>query len=383
MTAPRVLFVDHTGVLGGAELQLLEIVGHFRERCHVALFADGPFRGRLEVLDIPVSVLAAGAGMLRVARDGSRAQSLAAAPAVARMAWRLAGLARRFDVIYPNSQKAAVVSMLAGRLARRPVVWHLHDILSAAHFGRLQRRTIVTLANFGARRVIVNSQSARDAFVACGGAASRVVVIMNGLQSAMVDAASPAPAALREALGIAPGPLVGLFGRLTHWKGQHVLIEALALRPDVQAVVVGDAIFGERAYADELRRSAVALGVADRVHWLGFRDDVPTLMRMVDLVLHTSVSPEPFGRVIVEAMLARRPVLATDHGGAVELLGAGHPHLVKPADAKALAVAMDEALRRGSIGLADIIEANHARAVALFSVDRMLSDIDHEIAHVV
>jgi glycosyltransferase involved in cell wall biosynthesis len=123
--------------------------------------------------------------------------------------------------------------------------------------------------------------------------------------------------------------------------------------------------------------------VADRVHWLGFRDDVPTLMRMVDLVLHTSVSPEPFGRVIVEAMLARRPVLATDHGGAVELLGAGHPHLVKPADAKALAVAMDEALRRGSIGLADIIEANHARAVALFSVDRMLSDIDHEIAHVV
>ena len=67
MTAPRVLFVDHTAVLGGAELQLLEIVGHFRDRCHVALFADGPFRGRLEALGISVGVLAAGAGMLRVA----------------------------------------------------------------------------------------------------------------------------------------------------------------------------------------------------------------------------------------------------------------------------------------------------------------------------
>src|SRR5262249_31786566 len=151
------------------------------------------------------------------------------------------------------------------------------------------------------------------------------------------------------------------------WKGQHVALAAVAALPEVQLIVVGDAMFGERAYADDLRRRAKDLGIADRVHFLGFRTDVAYLMRMVDIVLHTSVAAEPFGRVILEGMLAERPVVATDAGGAREIVLNGLTGLlVPPGDPQALRVAMAELLpdaeRRRGMGM-----LGRQRAIADFS----------------
>jgi glycosyltransferase involved in cell wall biosynthesis len=372
----RILFVGQTGALGGAELVQLDIARHFRDRCQVALLADGPFRARLAAAGVKVSVLAAGAGMLQVSRQGGKLRALSAVPAAIATAWRLAGLARGCDVIYPYSQKAAVVAMLAGRLAGRPVVWHLHDILSAAHFGTLQRRVAVTLGNRLARHVIANSAATRDAFVACGGDPARITVVPNGIDAAPFTTPSAAEiAALRTGLGIAGVTTVGLFGRLAPWKGQHVLIAALPALPGVQALIVGDALFGEQDYRDSLKAQAAALGVADRVHWLGFRTDVPALMRAVDVVLHTSTAPEPFGRVLVEGMLARRPVIATRDGAATEVLGAQYAHLVRPGDPDDLAAAIRRVLAIAPAEAAAQAEAGFVRASRLFSAERMCAGI--------
>ena len=111
-----------------------------------------------------------------------------------------------------------------------------------------------------------------------------------------------------------------MFGRLAAWKGQHVFIRALAGVPDLHAVIVGGALFGEEAYEADLKRLCAELGVADRVHFLGFRRDIPRLMRMMDLIVHASTAPEPFGRVLVEAMLARTPLIASRAGGALEIV---------------------------------------------------------------
>jgi glycosyltransferase involved in cell wall biosynthesis len=286
-------------------------------------------------------------------------------------------------MLYPNSQKAAIVTMLAGVLARRPVIWHLHDILTAEHFGGLQRRAVVTLANRMTKRVIANSGAARDAFVAAGGRADRVGVVANGLDPTAFDAVSDTDIArLRAEFGLVNTKVVGVFSRLSPWKGQHILIEALPRLAGVQALVVGDALFGEVEYKTKLMHRAVELGVADRVRWLGFRDDVPALMRMVDLVLHTSTSAEPFGRVIVEGMLARRPVLATNMGASVELLGEGHWGLVPPNDPIALAQAIDRIFATPSPVLVQRLAEDHRRAARLFSIDGMLAGIDRELAAV-
>jgi glycosyltransferase involved in cell wall biosynthesis len=176
-----------------------------------------------------------------------------------------------------------------------------------------------------------------------------VDVVYNGLDPEVADAVSECDVtAARATLGLGCGPVLGLFGRLAPWKGQDVAIRALALlgdRPDVQLLIVGDALFGEESYAAELRALVASHGLNERVHFLGFRTDVPVLMRVVDVLVHTSTAPEPFGRVIAEGMLAERPVIATAGGGVSEIVRAGiTAWQVGPNDPAALAAAMREVL---------------------------------------
>lgn len=322
--APRVLFVNHGAALGGGELSLLDVVGAFRDGGLVALFSDGPFRERLDAASMPVAVLPAGQAVLGVTRGG-RGVGPRTLLGLFGLARRVARMARDFDVVYANSQKGFIVGAVAGRMAGRPVVWHLRDVLSKEHFGRTNIRVAVSLANRCAACVVANSQATADAFVDAGGRRSLVQVVHNGLDAAPFDAVGAERiAALRQELGVGDAPLLGVFGRLHTWKGQHVAIEAMARlrerRPDAHLAIVGDALFGEHEYRAALVAQAERLGLADRVHFLGFRNDVPALMRTVDVVLHTSTAAEPFGRVIVEAMLARRPVIASAEGGALEIV---------------------------------------------------------------
>jgi glycosyltransferase involved in cell wall biosynthesis len=382
MNDPRILVVDHAGQMGGAEHVLLDIVRHYGpRRCDVVLFADGPLRGELEAIGIGTTVLAGARGMMGVTREDGRLRALLAVPAVLAMVVRLARMARGYDVLYVTSQKAAVVGMLAGLLIGRPVVWHLHDILSAAHFAALQRRIVVRLANRAARRVIAISEATRQAFVDCGGDARLVVVVPNGIDAtrfAGIDTLDVP--ALRAEAGLTGGALVGLFGRITPWKGHHVLVAALARLPEVHALIVGDALFGEADYKADLLRQAEHLGVADRMHWLGYRADVPRLMRMVDVVVHASTAPEPFGRVIVEGVLAGRPVVASSHGASRELLGEDSGWLVAPEDPAALADTIHRVLACPPDQVAATVRAERERALHLFSLSQMLQRIEQVVA---
>jgi len=379
--SPRILFVNHTGELGGAELTLLPIAHRYRDRCAVVLLKDGPLRLRLEELGVQVILLPGGEGMLGVKRQGSGLRALASAPAVLGAVWRLARLARGFDVIYANTQKSAIVSFLAGMLTGTPVVWYLHDIMSPQHFAGVQRKAVIGLANWAAHSIICNSTASRDAFVVCGGDPRRITVAPAGVDPHLFEEVPGSESgAIRRETHVGDAPLVGMFGRLAPWKGQHVLIEALPQMEGVHAVFVGDALFGEERYRDEIQARARALGVAGRIHWLGFRDDIPQLMRSCDLVVHASVSPEPFGRVIVEAMMARRPVIASAHGASAELLGAEYPFLVAPGDPSALAEAINRAFTTPPLEMGWWIAHNHEQACRRFSTDTMFAEIDRALA---
>jgi glycosyltransferase involved in cell wall biosynthesis len=379
--SPRILFVNHTGELGGAELTLLPIAHRYRDRCMVVLLKDGPLRDRLVELGVAVRLLPGGQGMLGVRRQGSGLHALASAPAVLATVWRLGRLARGFEIIYANTQKSAIVSFLAGKLIGRPVIWYLHDIMSAEHFAGIQRKTVIGLANWAAHSVICNSTASQDAFIACGGDPKRIVVAPAGVDPHLFDEVHGSDlAAIRSEIHVGDAPLIGMFGRLASWKGQRVLIDALPQMEGVHAVFVGDALFGEERYRDEIQDRVRALGVGRRVHWLGFRDDIPQLMRACDLVIHASVSPEPYGRVIVEAMMARRPVIASAHGASAELLGADYPFLVTPGDPAALAEAVNRALTTPPLEMGWWIAHNHEQACKRFSTETMFAEIDRALA---
>jgi glycosyltransferase involved in cell wall biosynthesis len=316
----RVLFVDQSGELGGAEFSLLDIVRSRACQDKVVVFEDGPFVQQLQEAEADVEVLPL---RTKVSRDAGFTQLMAAGTTAWRASQRLARMATSFDIIYANTQKAAVIGAIAARSSRRPMIWHLRDILTSQHFSRLMRASVVRLTNFVATQIIANSEATATAYRSAGGRVP-VTVIHNGIDDQPFENALQRKSQLRlkyrSELAAENAPVVAVFGRFSPWKGQHLAIEAIARIPHVHLWCVGNALFGEDEYAQSLHELARQLDVSDRVRFLGFRADVAELMQATDAVLHTSTSPEPFGRVIVEGMLSRRPVIASDAGGAREIL---------------------------------------------------------------
>lgn len=380
---PRVLFLDHTGSLGGAELFLLDIARDNLGTSQVVLFADGPFRERLEERGVEVKVIPAPGAVSGVSREGGLGRDLLAVPGVLDLARRVAKLARDYEVLYANSQKALFIGALAGKIARKPVIWHQHDLLTADHFSRGHRRLSVLLSNHLITRVITCSKAAGEALVEGGGRAEAIRVVYNGINSSPFESIKTTEVdLLRQELALEGVPVVGVFSRLAPWKGQHVLLKALARLPGVHALLVGEAIFGEQDYAEALRQRSKDLGVEDRVHFAGFRRDIPQLMRLSDVVVHTSVAPEPFGRVIVEGMLARSTVVATRAGGTAEIIDDEVSGvLVPPGDAEALAEALRDLLNNPERARS-LAEAGYKTALAGFSLQTMLDGVAQQLQEV-
>jgi glycosyltransferase involved in cell wall biosynthesis len=140
-------------------------------------------------------------------------------------------------------------------------------------------------------------------------------------------------------------PLVMLPGRLSGWKGQRVLIDAMAMLDNKQAVAVLVGSEQRASYAAELLARANELGVGERLRVVGECDDMPAALMLADVVVHASTRPEAFGRVVIEAQAMRRMVVASDLGGPVETVDHGVTGWrVPPGDPRALAEALDLAL---------------------------------------
>lgn len=382
---PRVLFVDHTAKLGGAELSLLAVAEAFRETSRVVLFEDGPFHSRLRQKGVDVTVLPAVTALEGIHRDGSVTSALWAVPGLMRLAWRLSRLAREYDVLLANSQKSMLVASVAGLMARRPVLWYLRDLMTPEHFGATQRWAAATAAHLFVSRVIANSHATAEGLVASGGPSGRIAVVHNGIDGRPFRTVTDAEvAAVRRELDLPASGVVGVFSRLAEWKGQHILLEALRSLPDVTALLVGEALFPEdEQYADRLRADVERWGLSDRVCMPGFRSDIPVLMRACDAILHTSTSSEPFGRVIVEGMLAGRPVIATREGGPAEIIEDGTTGLLVPAgDPAALQAALERVLGDQATATA-LGRRGEQQARSSFSTGQMISGVRAVVESVV
>jgi glycosyltransferase involved in cell wall biosynthesis len=165
------------------------------------------------------------------------------------------------------------------------------------------------------------------------------------------------PMTIRAELGIANGaPCVGVIGNIQEWKGQAVLVEAMArvveVVPEARGLIIGGVHRAGAAYHQQLQARIRDLRLDRCLCITGFRDDVADVMNALDIVVHTSVRPEPFGRVILEGMLLGKAVVATAAGGVPELIRDGETgFLVPPDDAARLAerlipLLQDPTLRR-------------------------------------
>jgi glycosyltransferase involved in cell wall biosynthesis len=255
-------------------------------------------------------------------------------------AWSIRGAARGADcaVLHANSIRAGLLACCARVVGGPPVIVHVHDVLPSGRVSRLVRSVLTRRA----AALVAVSEFTRAAFVA-GLPPSRTPfpVIHNPLDIEGLTAQAPECASAREALGVpALAPVLAIVGQITPWKGHDTVISAmpkvLEVLPDAQLLIVGEPRFVDpstrydnRAYEARLQAMVEDLGVSHAVRFLGHRDDVPAVMRAVDLLLLPS-SVEPLARVALEAMVLGTPLLATVVGGLPEVIEDGRTGFLAP-----------------------------------------------------
>jgi glycosyltransferase involved in cell wall biosynthesis len=175
------------------------------------------------------------------------------------------------------------------------------------------------------------------------------IAISSGVDLERFVAAAEGAETLSQALSAGHPVRIGIIGRLSPWKGQDVFLRAAAIvhrsHPKTAFYIVGAAMFGDEEHEKVLQNLAEELGIRDCTEFTGFRRDVPEAMAKLHIVVHASTTAEPFGQVIVQAMAAGKPLIASEGGGASEILDQGKFGLLTPrGDHLALADAIEEVI---------------------------------------
>lgn len=395
----RILFLNPVGVLGGAEKVLLTAIAGVRRiqsdaTLRLLAFSDGPLLeaaakagAEVEVIPLPKTLSVLGDSQFRsqglVARKlATLGQVARAIPAGCRLLRSLHASVRRFapDVVHSNGIKTHLLAALA--VPRRiPVIWHLHDFYS-------DRPVIARLLpRFRGRAVggVAISEAVRlDAATLLPGLP--VGVVRNAVDTYHFTPAVRDGAALDGLAGLPPAApttvRVGLVATYADWKGHYVFLDALAhlgdLRQIVRGYIIGGPLYattGSQISRSDLVDRVRASGLTERVGLIPFQSDPAEVYRMLDVVVHASTRPEPFGLVIAEAMSCGRAVIVSAAGGALELFTDGHDALGhRPGDAEELAakiarLASDPRIRQ-RLGA-----AARTTAVARFSLNRYDEEI--------
>ena len=390
----NVVFLSPTGQSGGAEAALVELLAGLREShpswsLDVIVASDGPLVSGVRALGVPVQVLPFPPSLARLGDWSVGRGLLARATFLVRcagIAWPAARYLRRLRrllrdrapvVIHTNGFKMHVLGAWAKPRDSR-VLWHLHDYIA-------RRALTAKLLRCSAHRcaaAVANSRSVADDMRTVCGSALPVHPVWNAVdlnrfsprgQKLDLDAMS----------GLAADDVirVGLVATFARWKGHHTFLRALATLPPslrVRGYIIGGPVYetaGSQVTLEELRQEAMALGLENRIGFTGMVPDSSAAMRALDVVVHASTDPEPFGLVIAEAMACGKAVITSGAGGARELADPDVNALVHaPGDATDLARAIEtlasNASLRGRIG-----QAGRATAERSFTRRRLASEL--------
>ncbi len=337
----RVLYVNHTGLVSGAEKVLLGILGKLnRERFEP--IAICPSHGQLadEIEQLGVERLPMPTLRARFSWRPDRA--LVAGIALVKMA----GALRRQikiaapDLIHANSVRAGIAATLAAAATGIPVIWHVHDTLPKHPLSSVIRAFAFVARN---TQIIAVSRSTAKCFQGWFPLGGRICTIHNGVDLSRFSTEQPTDTSFRECIGLSKNDfLVCAVGQICVRKGLFELIDALSRirheAPHIHLAIVGKVVFPhEEEYLKTLYSVTERSALNGHVHFTGELSDVSPVLQAADLLVLNSLD-EPFGLVLIEAMASGTPVLATRVGGIPEIVtDSENGWLVEKADTTALA----------------------------------------------
>ncbi|MBN2132823.1 MAG: glycosyltransferase family 4 protein [Sedimentisphaerales bacterium] len=338
-TKSRVLYVHSSSDLWGSDrclYHMLEMIDRDKYEPFVVLPWPGPLSARVEALGVEI-VYPPCMSIIRRFRNplGYVAYFCKLAVEVVWLAVMLRK--RRVDLVHVNTS-SLIGPLVAARLCRIPVLCHVREIRTRP---RLVGLALAATINLLADHVIAISSAVARHMRAAWLKPHSLEIIHDGLDLARCDA----PVDSHALLGDIPAdrPVVSMIGRITHLKGAHVFVDAarqvLRSLPDTYFLIVGASDTEQaRQYEQRLRQEVQTSGLYRRVWFTGFIADLHAILSRTDVLVLPSVYPEGFGMVAIEAMSAGKPVIATRHGGPLDIIREGREgFLVTPDDPRELA----------------------------------------------
>ena len=396
----RISWLSVSDQLGGSEVALLSMITGLRDvrpdwECQVVLPGNGPLRERVEAAGAHCAVVPMPAALARVGESAairgrwSAGSTIALGTRLAASAFALpayeARLARTLssfqpDIIHTNGFKAHVLGARV-RFPHSAVVWHLHEYVSRRPLTRWLLRRYAGRCD----AIVANSASVAADIASILGTHPPLHVVGNAVDLKVYTPEGPR-LDLDALAGLPAAPAdvtrVGLVATFALWKGHETFLDALqrvpASRP-IRGYIIGGPLYdtsGSQYSKRQLEAMIDARNLRSRVGLTGFLESAPAV-RSLDVVVHASTEPEPFGLVIAEGMSCGRAVITTAHGGAAEIIDAGRDALVAPpGDARALATAIDRLAADRTLRECMGSRAR-AAAVTRFAPERMAADMAH------
>ena len=334
----NILYVNHTGEIGGAEVSLLLLLKNLNRALYQPVVVC-PLKGSLARELGKISVTFEEIDFHQVRRTLNPVRLLIAIFFFFRHMTRIFQIvhSQNIKLVHANSLKSAIISGLSARLANVPLVWHVRDFLPVGFF----RQLLIRLAYLLATQVIVNSKAVGKIFKSGQKNSSvKVKVIYNCIDPDLYNP-NVDRNALRQELNIGMDiALIGFIGRIHPEKGLEYLVRAakeiIEVVPEVRFLIVGDTALGKEEYQKRMRDLSAELGLAGKILFLGYRKEVVEIIAALDILVLPSLR-EPFGLVSLEAMAIKKPVIATNTGGSPEVVIDGKTGLlVPPRDSGAL-----------------------------------------------
>jgi glycosyltransferase involved in cell wall biosynthesis len=367
----RILYILPAGEKGGAEVVFLNILENLDRSVFepfVIVLKDGPFISELQKHDVTPVVV-----------NTNRLRSIKGFFEITSFIRKIIE-DEQIDVVHCNGTGAQIYGGYAAGLTGTQCIYHLHDSVewswSRQGLAYLLAQLSFPISQIFSRRrsqlhFIAVSKYIADKFQQTWGSKKNISVIHNATRRANVATT----------LATNQNPVIVWIGRLQRWKGAHIFIKAAAIihkqHPEVQFKIVGGSLFGiEVDYEKELHNLAQTLNVENVLTFTGHQSSSDEFIQSADVVVHSSIRPEPFGLVIVEAMNAGKAVIASNEGGPVEIVEQGVTGLLIPPEdpeklANAIITLLQDASLRTKMG-----QAAQLRVKENFTASKMIDALE-------
>jgi glycosyltransferase involved in cell wall biosynthesis len=380
----NILFVHQSAEMYGSDKTLFLLIKHIDKQKFfpvVVLPCEGPLKLELEKENIEVFI----APVIKLHRKMFTPKNIVFLLKQIKQAFRIVNKINEnynFEIVYSNTL-AVLLGYLFAKKNRIKHVWHVHEIIESPKIvAKIFRFLLHTKSNFF---TIYNSNATADFWESSSQKNIEYEVVTNGLEVPSSPLLVNEIISIRkEIFDVNNEIVIGLVGRINKWKGQFILLEAFSKLikkyPDLRLIFVGSTTENQSYILKELNAKIDAFQIVNQVKIVPFQPDINKIWSAIDIAIVPSVEPEPFGLVAVEAMLASKPVIASNHGGLKEIIQHQQTgFLVKPSNILELTNAIELLINDKKLRLA-MGQKGYNRAVKEFSIQKYVSKIEKVLA---